>query len=130
MLQQLQLESGESFDYKQGYEYAIYEVHKQYSLRRKKNTKVPPKKSTETQTKKIVEAPGIKILQILPRGAHEASSPKMVEITSIEIQTSATPQTSNATQTVPNNKIENKTVGTQTELPSDGKENKNINHNY
>lgn len=28
MLQQLQLEFGESFDYKQGYESAIYEVHK------------------------------------------------------------------------------------------------------
>lgn len=42
-----------------------------------------------------------------------------------ETQTSATPQTLNTTQTVPNNKIENKTVGTQTELPSDSKENKN-----
>ncbi len=37
MLQQLQLESGESFDFKQGYETTIYEVHKQDSLRSKKN---------------------------------------------------------------------------------------------
>lgn len=53
ILQQLQLGSGESFHYKQGYESAIYEVHKQDSLRRKKNTKVPTKKSVQTQTKKI-----------------------------------------------------------------------------
>ena len=50
MLQQLQLESRESFDYKQCYEYAIYEVHKQYILRSKKNTKVPTKKSVQIQT--------------------------------------------------------------------------------
>lgn len=69
MLQKLQLESGESFDYKQGYESVIYEVHKQYSLRRKKNTEVPPKKFSQTQTKKIVGAPVTKILQILHRGS-------------------------------------------------------------
>lgn len=56
MLQQLKLESGESFDHRQGYEYAIYEFHKQYSLRRKNNTKVPIKISAQTQTKKRVEA--------------------------------------------------------------------------
>ena len=32
MLQQLQLEFGESFDYKQGYEFSINEVQKQYNL--------------------------------------------------------------------------------------------------
>ena len=31
MLQQLQLEYGDSFDFKQGYESTIYEAHKQYS---------------------------------------------------------------------------------------------------
>ena len=36
-MQQLQLDSGESFDYKQGYEFAINELHSQYNLRSKKN---------------------------------------------------------------------------------------------
>ena len=67
MLHQLLLEYGESFHYKQGNESAIYEVHKQYSLRRKKNAEVPIKKSFQTQNKKIIEAPMTKILQILPR---------------------------------------------------------------
>jgi len=40
MLQQLQTQTGESFDYKQGYDSAIFEVHKQYNLRSKKNTDV------------------------------------------------------------------------------------------
>jgi len=114
MLQQLQLESWESSDYKQCYESYIYKVHKQYSLRSKNNTEVPPKKSIQTQTKKVVEAPVTKILQILPRGAQEASSPKIVDITSTATQTSATTQTSNATQNIPNQKIENKIVGIQT----------------
>ena len=54
MLQQLKLEYGESFGYKQGYESAIYEVHKIYSFRSKKNTEVPIKKSIHTQTKKTL----------------------------------------------------------------------------
>ena len=53
-LQQLQLESGESFDYKQGYEFSINEVHVQYNLRSKKNVESHAKKSAQTQTKKIV----------------------------------------------------------------------------
>ena len=36
MLQQLQTQSRESFNYKQGYDSAIFEVHKQYNLRSKK----------------------------------------------------------------------------------------------
>jgi len=106
VLQQLQIESGESFDYKQGYEYAIYEVHKQYSLRSKKNTEVPTKKSVQTQTKKIVEAHVTKVLQILPRGTQETSNPKIIDITSTETQTEI------VAQTIPNKKIQNKTVGT------------------
>jgi len=43
MLQQLQLEFGESFDFKQSYESAIYEVHQQCSLRSKNNNEVPTK---------------------------------------------------------------------------------------
>jgi len=67
MLQQLQLQSGESFDYKQGYEFSINEVHKQYNLRSKKNTEAPTNKTAQTQTKKTVGAPGTKVLQILSR---------------------------------------------------------------
>lgn len=58
MLQQLRLESGESFDSKQGYKSAIYEVHKQYSLRSEKKNETPTKILIQTQTKKIIEAPG------------------------------------------------------------------------
>ena len=61
-LQLLQLDFGESFDYKQGYEFAINEVHKKYSLRRKKNVDNYTKKSTQTQTKKTIEAPTTKVL--------------------------------------------------------------------
>jgi len=52
MLQKLQLESGESFDYKKGYEFSIYEVHKQYSLRSKMDTEISTNKSVQTQTEK------------------------------------------------------------------------------
>jgi len=48
MLQQLQLEFGESFDFKQSCESTIYEVHKQYNLRRKNNTEIPTKRSIQT----------------------------------------------------------------------------------
>jgi len=53
MLQQLQTQSGESFDYKQGYDSAIFEVHKQYNLRSKKNAGPPDqtKKAMENQPK-------------------------------------------------------------------------------
>ena len=67
-LQQLQLDLGESFDYKLGYDFAINEVHKQYNLRSKKNTKPSTKKSAQTENKKKVESPTTKVLQILPRG--------------------------------------------------------------
>lgn len=45
MLQQLLLESRESFDYKQGYEFSINEVHKQYNLRSKKIVEASTKKT-------------------------------------------------------------------------------------
>ena len=106
------LDSGESFNYKQGYEFAINEFHKQYNLRSKKNVEAPTNKSTQTQRKKIVKAPTTKVLQILPREVHQNSSsaqknsnpnqkisspkiepsPKIVEITDIVVQTSADPQ--------------------------------------
>ena len=66
-MQKLQLDSGESFDYKQGYDFAINEVHKQYNLRSKKNIEPSTKKSAQTQTKKIIEIPTTKVLQIIPK---------------------------------------------------------------
>lgn len=87
MLQQLQLESGESFDFKQGYESAIYEVHKQYILRIKNNNETPIKRSIQTQTKIIKEDLVNKVLQILPRGTLETSTPRIVDIISTEAQT-------------------------------------------
>ena len=47
-LQQLQLDSGESFDYKQGYDFSINEVHKQYNLRSKTKIEPSTKKSAQT----------------------------------------------------------------------------------
>ena len=120
MLQQLQLESGESFGFKQCYESAIYEVHKLYSLRSKTNTEIPTKKSIQTQTKKIIEAPVTKVLQILPRGTQGTSSPKIVDITSTETQTET------ITQNIPNRSNQSKTAETQIELPSTKKQDKNV----
>ena len=62
-MQQLQLDSGESFDYKQGYDFSINEVHKQYNLRSKKNIEPSIKKYVQTEKKKkTVEAPTSKVL--------------------------------------------------------------------
>ena len=43
-LQQLKVESSESFDFKQGYDFAINEIHSQYNLRNKKNNESSRKK--------------------------------------------------------------------------------------
>jgi len=69
MLQQLQTQSGESFDYKQRYDSAIFEVHKQNNLRSKKNSDSPDhtKKIVPNQPNKIKATPVTKTLQILPR---------------------------------------------------------------
>lgn len=87
MLQPLQLEFGKCFDFKQGYELAIYKVQKQYRLRSKKNNETPIKRSIQTQTKIIKKYPVNKVLQILPKGTPETSNPKIVDITSTETQT-------------------------------------------
>ena len=52
MLQQLQLESGESFDYKQGYKISINEVHKKYNLRSKKTQKLLLRKLPKLRPRK------------------------------------------------------------------------------
>ena len=83
-LKQIQLDSSESFDYKQGYDLAINEVHKQYNLRSNKNTEPSTKKNAQIENNKIVEAPTTKVLQILPRenkqnsnSSQKFSSPKI-----------------------------------------------------
>ena len=53
-LQQLKLDSSESFDYKQGYDYAINEIHSQYNLRNNKINKSSTKKTSQTQNNKTV----------------------------------------------------------------------------
>lgn len=77
MLQKLQVQSSESFDYKLGYDSAIFEVHKQYNQRRKMNVDFPnqTKKIAQNQHTKIKEAHISKILQILPRQNPNPSSP-------------------------------------------------------
>ena len=66
-LQQMQLDSSESFYYKQGYDFSINKLHKKYNIRSMKNIEPYTKKYVQTQTKKAVEVPTTKVLQILPR---------------------------------------------------------------
>lgn len=119
MLQQLQLEFRESFDLKQGYESAIYKVQKQYILRSKKTNEAPTKISIQTHNKKITEALVTEVLQILPRATPEASTPKIIDITSTETQTET------ITEINPNKGNQSKTTKTQTEFPSTEKQDKN-----
>jgi len=79
----LQTQSGELFDYKQGYDSAIFEVHKQYNLRSKNNTDTPDqtKKTMPNQPKKIKAALVTKTLQILPRSNQNPPGPTIVDIT-------------------------------------------------
>ena len=51
-IQQFQTRSGESFDFKQGYDTVVYEVHKQYKLRsRNRNVTQPEKKRIASSPK-------------------------------------------------------------------------------
>jgi len=83
MLQQLKTPSGESFDYKQGYDSAIFEVHKQYNLRSKKSAGPPDqtKKTMSNQPKITNKVPISEVLQILPRPNQNPPSPIIEEIT-------------------------------------------------
>jgi len=52
-VKQFQTKSGESFDFKQGYDTAVFEVHKQYKLRsRTINVPQPEKTKDDQQSKK------------------------------------------------------------------------------
>ena len=72
-LQQLKLDSSESFDYKQGYDFYINEIQNKYNLRNKKNNESSNKKTSQTQDKETV-SPKTKVLQILPRENKQNSS--------------------------------------------------------
>ena len=74
-LQQLQLNSSESFDYKQGYDFAINEIHSQYNLRNKKNNESSTKINSQNQNKKNVEVPKKKVVQTLLRQNKKNSNP-------------------------------------------------------
>ena len=53
-INQFQTKSGESFDFKEGYDTAVYEVHKQYKLRSRTIDVLEPVKTKDTkQPKKI-----------------------------------------------------------------------------
>lgn len=53
-LNQFQIQSGESFDFREGYDTAIYEVHKQYNLRRRRID--VPKNNKQKETKQPTKA--------------------------------------------------------------------------
>ena len=89
--QQLTLDSSESFDFKQGYDSVINEIHSQYNLRSKKTNDPSNKTKAPNQNKKKDETPKNKILQILPRENKQnstPSSPKIVDITNQIAQSS------------------------------------------
>jgi len=53
-LNQFQIQSGESFDFREGYDTTIYEVHKKYNLRRKRID--VPKNNKQKETKQTSKA--------------------------------------------------------------------------
>jgi len=112
MLQQLQVEYGESFDYKQGYDSTIFKVHEQYNMRSKRNADFldRTKKTMQNQPQKIKESPVSKILQILPRQNPNPSSPKIVDITpnqAFDDQPSTSIPLVNPWKEIPNKEKEN-----------------------
>lgn len=122
MLQQLQIQSGESFDYKQGYDSTIFELHRKNNLRSKRNVDVleKTKKIVQNQTKKIKEALVSKILQIIPRENQKPSSPTIVDITSD--QPSADPPSTSIPHTESVDKTQNIIFeNPHNEIPNNGK---------
>jgi hypothetical protein len=51
-IQQFQTRTSESFDFKQGYDTAVYEVHKQYKLRSRTINVTQPEKTKDSQQPK------------------------------------------------------------------------------
>jgi len=58
-INQFQTKSGEPFDFKQGYDSAVYEVHKQYKLRTRTIDIPVPSKSKESKQPKKIEGKAI-----------------------------------------------------------------------
>ncbi len=65
-LKQFQTPSGESFDFREGYDTTIYEVHKQYNLRSRRIDvpKTNKQKDTKQPNKAKINNPPV---QVLPR---------------------------------------------------------------
>jgi len=49
ILKQFQTQSGESFDFREGYDTTIYEVHKQYNMRTKRIDVLETSKQKDTK---------------------------------------------------------------------------------
>ena len=60
-INQFQTKSGESFDFKEGYDTAVYEVHKQYKLRSRTIDVPEPVKTKDTKQPKKIEEKAVLI---------------------------------------------------------------------
>jgi hypothetical protein len=80
LLSQTEVDHEEYEYYKQGFENANIEVHRQYNLRIKKSTNNPTKKTLDTSTKKTVETSIKKILDIPPKKNIEDPTKKTYDI--------------------------------------------------
>jgi len=74
-INQFQTKSGESFDFREGYDAAIYEVHKQYKLRSRTIDVPEPIKPKDTkQLKKIKD-------KVVLTGPSDKTDPNLKEVT-------------------------------------------------
>jgi hypothetical protein len=87
LLSQTEVDHEESEDYKQGFENAIMEVHRQYNLRSKKSTDNPTKKTPDNSTKKTADTSAKKIPDIPPKKNTEVPTKKSSDIVSKTTQT-------------------------------------------
>jgi len=125
MLQQIQTQSGESFDYKQGYDSTIFEVHKQYNLRRRRNAGPPDqtKKAMANQPKITNKVPISEVLKILPKPNQNPPSPIIEEITAYQ------PSVEQPPTSVPLKEPEKNTYNARSEIPHKEIPNKQKEHN-
>ena len=78
-LNQFQIQSGESFDVREGYDTAIYEVHKQYNLRSRRIDVlvINKQKDTKQSSKAKIKNPPV---QTLPRKNSNSNSPTVEDV--------------------------------------------------
>jgi len=73
-INQFQTKSGESFDFREGYDTAVYEVHKQYKLRSRTINVPEPVKSKDTkQPKKIKD-------KTILKESSDKTGPNLIEV--------------------------------------------------